>query len=286
MKKMTILFPASYRNHRRIDEDMVEEYQAAIETGLFNTILFNYDRWLINEKLKTTDAIDISDCVLYRGWMLKPEQYQKLYKELDSRGIRLLTNPQAYEKMHLFPNVYPLIQDDTAKIIYFPDGKVDIERIKHHFQRFMVKDSVKSTKGTEFPSFFDSSITQAEFDDKMKIFNKYRGDLLTGGICIKEYLHLKHYGDVTNEFRVFYANGNIISVNQNSNQPGSTNALPMELAEKYRNLPSPFYTIDYAELENGTWKILEAGDGGVSGLPFGLDASTFFQSIYHAFMKG
>lgn len=30
-------------------------------------------------------------------------------------------------------------------------------------------------------------------------------------------------------------------------------------------MDSIYYTIDYAELSDGTWKILEAGDGQVSG---------------------
>lgn len=284
-EKMTIIFPGSYFNYRVIDDDLYTEYQAVKETDLFNTVLFNYDHWLLNNKLRLTDASEISPLILYRGWMLKPEQYQKLYTELKARGLHLLTDPKAYENMHLFPNVYPWIKEDTAKMMVFPDGNVDINIVKQHFRQFMVKDSVKSTKGTAFPTFFDQSISQAEFDDKMKIFYSYRGNLLTGGICIKEYLHLKHYGNATNEFRVFYANGKIISRSRNSHQPEYTNDLPISFAKKYQNLPSPFYTIDYAELEDGSWKIIEAGDGGVSGLPPSQDVSAFYRSIYDAFME-
>lgn len=285
MKKMTILFPGSYMNYRVIDDDMSEEFQAAEKTKLFNTVLFNYDNWLAGDKLKLTDHGNISNPVIYRGWMLKLEEYQRLYEELDANGIHLLTKPEAYSNMHLFQNVYPLIKDDSAKIIYFPDQKVDLETVKSHFNRFMVKDSVKSVKGTEFPAFFDQSTSQAEFDEAMKIFYKYRGNLLTGGICVKEYLDLKRYDGMTNEFRVFYANGKIISISKNSKQPKSVNKLPMELAEKYRGLNSPYYTIDYAELADGSWKIIEAGDGSVSGLSTGQDAVEYYQAIYHAFVK-
>ena len=37
MKKMTLLFPGSYMDYRKIDEDMQEEYRAAVETGLYHT---------------------------------------------------------------------------------------------------------------------------------------------------------------------------------------------------------------------------------------------------------
>lgn len=282
IKRMTILFPGSYMNYREIVDDMRDECQTAEDTGLFNTILFNYDGWLNGEKLRMTDQTDISNPVLYRGWMLKPEEYKKLYGDLADWGIHLLTNPEAYANMHLFPNVYPMIKEDTAEMLCFPDGKIDVEKVKQHFNRFMIKDSVKSTKGTEFPAFFDRSVTQEEFDEKMKIFYKYRGDLLTGSICVKEYLNLKRYDGKTNEFRVFYANGQIISVSRNSHQPGDTSELPLKLAEKYGNMKSPYYTIDYAELEDGSWKIIEAGDGGVSGLSPGQDAVAYYKSLYHA----
>ena len=40
----------------------------------------------------------------------------------------------------------------------------------------------------------------------------------------------------------------------------------MELIHRYEYLGSPYYTVDYGELTDGTWKIIETGDGGVSGL--------------------
>ncbi|MDE5823721.1 MAG: ATP-grasp domain-containing protein, partial [Lachnospiraceae bacterium] len=108
-------------------------------------------------------------------------------------------------------------------------------------------------------------------------------DLLTGGICIKEYLDLKKYGDRSNEFRVFYINHEIATVSRNSSQLQVTADPPRELVEKYRNLPSVFYTVDFAELADGTWKIIEAGDGEVSGLSDGQDFEAFFRALYHCF---
>lgn len=216
------------------------------------------------------------------GWMLKPNEYERLYSDLKSRGIQLLTTPEEYQNLHLFPSVYPDIKDDTAGMMIFEDRDVDVETVKRVFSRFIVKDSVKSVKGTEFPAFFDNTVTQQEFDEWMQVFYKYRGDLLTGGICIKEYLDLKRYDGKTNEFRVFYANHQIISVSRNSGQPEYTCTPPEKLVNKYSGLKSPYYTIDYAELTEGTWKIIEAGDGGVSGLSPKQDAAAYFRALYQA----
>lgn len=163
MKKMTLLLPGSFMNYREIEEDMREEYLAAIETGLFRTVLFNYDEWLAGDGLRIRLDGMISNPVVYRGWMLKPNEYEKLYSDLETQGIQLLTSPEKYQNLHLFPNVYPDIKEDTAGMMIFEDRNVDVEAVKRAFSKFMVKDSVKSVKGTEFPAFFDSSVTQQEF---------------------------------------------------------------------------------------------------------------------------
>ena len=53
----------------------------------------------------------------------------------------------------------------------------------------------KSVKGTDFPKYFDSTVAQDELNRWMEVFYKYRGSLLTGGLCVKEYLDLKRYGN-------------------------------------------------------------------------------------------
>ena len=55
----------------------------------------------------------------------------------------------------------------------------------------------------------------------------------------------------------------------------------MDLIDKYKNLNSIFYTLDFAELADGTWKIIEAGDGSVSGLSVGQDYTAFFRALFH-----
>lgn len=169
-------------------------------------------------------------------------------------------------------------------MIIYPDGNsIGVDKLKQKFSRFMVKDYVKSVKGTSFPKYFDSTITQEEFDNQMQKFYDYRGGLYTGGICIKEYLSLKHYGEHTNEYRVFYINNEIATVSRNSGQDTYTPLPPEELIKKYIMLDSLYYTIDYAELENGEWKILEAGDGQVSGLSDNQEYNAYFRVLYNCF---
>lgn len=277
----TILFPSSYYGIDKVDEDMKQEYGAVLVDGHFRVILFGYDAWFSEGKLRLSEKPDENITAIYRGWMMQPDQYKSFYEKLQERHIHLITTPAMYELMHMFPVVYPQIKDDTAKILTFPlHSRIDIDLVKSQFNRFMVKDYVKSVKGTEFPSYFDQSITQEEFDRWMEVFYHYRANLLTGGICIKEFLPLKRYGDKTNEYRVYYLNHEIISVSRNSLQGNYTPIVPQQMVEKWRNLNSVFYTVDFAELEDGSWKIIEVGDGSVSGLSDGQDYISFFRKLF------
>lgn len=279
-----ILFPSSCFLAKRVDKALQYEYDAALATGLFGVSLFSCDKFIGEGKL-ILDKIPSEKCnAIMRGWMMKPEQYRLFYGELLKSNIQLVTSPEEYELMHIFPNVYERFSADTARMKLYPlHTQIDVEEVKRSFDRFMIKDFVKSVKGTEFPHFFDSSVTQEQFDKWMDVFYKYRGDLLTGGICAKEFLDLMLYDGRPNEYRVFYANNNILTVSRNSGQSNYANEPPMALLEKYKTLPSCYYTVDYAELSDGTWRVIEAGDGSVSGLSDEQDAEQYFRALYYAF---
>lgn len=176
MKPNTILFPSSYFTIREVDEDLQTEYEAVCSTGLFDVVLFSYDKWFNEGKLVLNRQINASVSAIYRGWMMKPEQYAVFYEALQARNIELITSPSSYELFHIFSNVYPALQEDTAQMLIYPDGTpINLEEVKQHFFRFMVKDFVKSVKGTEFPKCFESTVTLEEFDKQMQVFFKYRG---------------------------------------------------------------------------------------------------------------
>lgn len=278
-----ILFPSSFFSIKKVDEDLQGEYDAVKMTGLYDTIFFGYDKWMNEGVLVLNETPSVKRKAVMRGWMLKPEKYEKLYYALSEQNIELITSPADYRQMHIFPNVYNLFGKDTAAMEIYPlHEQIDVGVLKKRFPRFMIKDFVKSVKGTEFPRYFDASVSQGEFDEWMKVFYKYRGELLTGGICVKEFLDLKIYDNRPNEYRAFYVNGEIVTISRNSGQHDYTPEPPKELIEKYRNLPSCYYTVDYAELADGSWKVMEAGDGSVSGLSENQNAEHYFRALYYA----
>ena len=150
-----ILFPSSYFNTKKVDEDLQQEYNAVLSTGLCKILIFGYEQWFDNNKLILNDFPNEEHLAIYRGWMMKPEQYERFYNLLLKKNIRLVTAPKYYILMHIFPNAYKDIKEDTAKMEIYPlKSKIDVEKLKKSFDKFIIKDYVKSVKGTEFPVFF------------------------------------------------------------------------------------------------------------------------------------
>lgn len=274
----TILFPSDYFNRNKIDAELEQEYKAAIKAG-FNVMLFDYSSWFESRKLVLNQDSN-SDLILYRGWMMKPELYCEFENQLLNLGYHLVVNSNAYKRLHEFVHVYPIIRGDTAPIMKFPlHTRIDVKFLQDTFGRFMVKDYVKSVKGSDFPIYFDSTITQSEFDAWMEKFYQYRGNLLTGGICIKKYLDLKKYDGYTNEYRVFYYFNVPMILMKNSNQSDACCKPPIELINKYKILDSPFFTLDFAQLEDNSWIIIESGDGQVSGITDSSQTEMFYKML-------
>lgn len=279
-----ILFPSSTYDIQKVDASLEMEYDAVQSAKLFDIIFFDCDKWFDEDELILSKPLDNPVNTIYRGWMMKPDKYEKFYTQLKEKNIILCTTPKEYNHFHLFPLIYSEFGDDTAKMLVFPDRNPSYDIVKKTFKRFLVKDYVKSVKGTDFPKFFTSeNLTENEFNDWINVFIKYRGNRLTGGICIKEYLDLMKYDEHVNEYRIFIANKNVVSISRNSGQEATTPEPPLDFYQKYTNMESRFYTVDVAEVQDGSWKVIEAGDGSVSGLSEWQDYGAFFRSLYYAF---
>ena len=97
-----ILFPSSYLSITKVDEDLQNEYDAAVSTGLFDIALFGYDKWFSEGKLVVKNAPEEEHTAVYRGWMMQPDQYEQFYELLLEKNIRLVTEPEHYRLMHIF----------------------------------------------------------------------------------------------------------------------------------------------------------------------------------------
>lgn len=279
-----VLYPCEYGNINKVDEDYKFEQMIAQKNGII-TYLFNYDAFTsMGEKLKLNfGRIDKTNQIqaIYRGWMMKPEKYKEFYEELlIKHNIKLVNNPEEYENAHLFNKAFDKLMDYTPKIaIYYGNEEIDWDEVKDYFDKFMIKDFVKSVKEWDFPEYFDYTHTNTQMEQYVKRFKELRGDLLTGGIILKEYVELDKTGGNTHEFRGFFYRGRLITLYHNSDNHSDSLDKVIKFANKLPKLESNFYTIDFAITKDNKIIVIECGDGQVSGLPSEKEADLLYESL-------
>lgn len=274
---ITILYPADYFDLKKADEDYLPEWEEAGRFPEFQRLLYAYDSFAAGGPLKVFPSSCPKGLCIYRGWMLQPSDYRRLYAGLKELGLTLINSPEEYENCHEFPLSYERLKDYTPKIRVYPDGQtIDWEEAKKALGSFLMKDYVKSVKGSDFPAYFDSSWDSARLDEAVRQFCALRDRLFVKGIVLKQYVPLYRGGcssnapgepsGASNEYRAFYLDGRLLTLSPNSNQPSGYDRVPVSFVNAIPRLDSHFYTVDFAQLSDGTWTVIETGDGQVSGL--------------------
>ena len=277
---MLFLYPSDYFDIKKPDPHLAAEHEAMCKIPEFKAVLFNYDEFVREGRFRIYPKDYYKGDCIYRGWMLNPEQYSSLYDFLSGNGINLINSPKEYDACHLFPNAFPYIKPYTPKSLVFSDSSViNWEKVNKTLTRFMVKDYVKSVKDMGFPAFFETPVNEVEMKIRIAEFIELRGSLFTGGIVLKDYVELKQCADSTNEYRAFYLYGKLLSLCRNSKQPESCRTVPQNFAAMFANLPSNYYTVDFAEMSNGNWIVVETVDGQVSGLSPGQFVFKYYDDI-------
>src|SRR5687768_8132413 len=98
---MNILFCDNpFENKASVDTDYEEEFDSAKQNG-FTTQLFSYESLTKDKDAEfATIRIKHSDTlqkIIYRGWMLKPNQYASLYSALLTKNYKLINSPTEYQ---------------------------------------------------------------------------------------------------------------------------------------------------------------------------------------------
>lgn len=285
MEKL-VIYPSEYGQSRVVDRDYEFEKALTDKYGVY-TALLNYDEFTcMGVKPKLTFLTDIPEEPvegIYRGWMLKPEQYLELYKECEKHGIKLINNVEEYKNAHWFHRAYDKISSYTPMIAVFDDNDIiEWSEVRDYFSgKFMIKDYVKSVKGYDYPEWLDFTYTDKQLDEMVARFKELRGDLYSGGIILKEYVNLKKTSGKTHEFRGFYYKGRLVALYHNSDNNEDDLEPVRKFAESIPKLDSHFYTIDFAYRNDDKLIIIECGDGQVSGLPSLIEAEALHEQLFN-----
>lgn len=284
--KTIILFPSTYNTIKQVDDNFELEFNAC-ESLNMETAFFDHDEFCSDGKFKSTLKLNRRDIIqiILRSWMLNDIQYKKLQDKLNELNYKLINNTEEYSYCHYYPNVSEVVIDYSVPIVsmfHLNDmNDITINRLQKEINTdIIIKDFVKSEKGTDLFRISKSD-AKTNLKDIINRFVEQRQPLFNKGIVIKKFVELKKYDGITNEWIAFFLNKKLISFQLNSEQKIDGNKpcsdFITEVANKIND--SNFFTIDVAEMEDGSWKVLEVGDGQVSGLsPFDNEL-VFFANI-------
>lgn len=127
---MNILFPSSPSRPRIVDQAFEKEAEAAEAAG-FGTSLVDLEILLGGEVKfvglpKASEELGARD-ILYRGWLMKPEQYRSMALKLDRR---LVIGPVSYEISYNLPQWYSLFTEGaTPRTLVIPGRTFDLGEV-------------------------------------------------------------------------------------------------------------------------------------------------------------
>jgi hypothetical protein len=243
------LYPADYFDPSRPDETFAAE-AAAFEAAGFGVSGIDTNA-LQGGRRRIRPLPSEGETIVYRGWMLSPEDYAALLEIISRSGAVPLTWLETYLSTHYLPNWYPLIHDLTPETVVF-SAEEDLEpRLRRlGWDRFFIKDYVKSLKtsvGSIVERPEDIAIVLSEME-------KFRGQI-EGGVCVRR---VEPFVEGT-ERRYFVIGGRPFS-------PAPDGEIPEIVRACASRIASPFFSVDVVHREDGADRVVEIGDGQVSDL--------------------
>jgi hypothetical protein len=149
-----------------------------------------------------------------------------------------------------------------------------------------VKDYVKSQKHYWTEACFIPDASDLEHVARVVArFLELQGDDLNVGLVFREYVplrivatHPKSGMPLAAEFRIFWLDHEPLLVHRYwADLVELEIEVPIEeLRSTAREIPSRFFTMDVAMLDDGSWIVVELGDAQVSGLPSDAVAPAFY----------
>lgn len=195
-------------------------------------------------------GIPVGSTVVYRGWMLSPEEYAFLEQAIRRAEATPITTTLQYLNAHYLPNWYPLIADLTAQTeIISLESDLVAELRKLDWNGYFIKDYVKSLK-TGVGSIIDAPEEVLQVVEELRESRRK----IEGGICVRK---VERYWPGS-ERRNFVIDGIAYAPNG-----GATKAIVDECADIIK---LPFFSVDIAERHDGELRVIEIGDGQVSDI--------------------
>ncbi|MFG2847391.1 ATP-grasp domain-containing protein [Kitasatospora sp. NPDC048296] len=318
MSVPAILFPADPLNPRRPDPHFTWEARMLRELGGEHHLV-DHDALLAGHAEEAVRRVPHDSGPLwYRGWMLPSARYAEFASALTDRGGNPLTSAPGYAAAHELPGWYGAFEGATPPSVWIPTAGAAApgpEELAAAAARLggsgpaIVKDYVKSRKHEWHEACYVPELADlAAVGRVVGRFVELQGEFLTGGVVLRRYEEFERAGggagqadggsDRANggpdhadgadrravEARVWWLDGRPILVGPHPDAPHQEVEPDLtDVPALVRRLGCRFVTTDLASRADGSgWRVVEVGDGQVSDLPRGIDASGLLASLIAA----
>lgn len=225
---------------------------------------------------------------VYRGWLLSEDEYAELDEAVRARGDRLAVTPTELAAAAYLPQWAPDLGVHTPPSVW-TDGEDADEAWELAHERlgpppWIVKDHLKSARPLWHACFVPPGADRDDFARVVAGLLDFRGERFVGGLVVRRCVRLATLPLVTegrpvpDEHRLFVWQGRIVG-----HAPYYDVDVPAVDPDRFAwigdVIPSPFFTIDAARLEDGGWTVIEINDGGCSGIPEQLDPWVLYEAI-------
>ena len=270
---MLLLVPTDPLRPNRPDEHFAAEAKAAREAGL-DVALIDHDALTRGEAV--VRKMPASEDAVYRGWMMRSDQYAALAEALRRRDVTLRTSPEQYRRAHELPGWYADLETLTPQSVWTSgDDRTDFEKARRELGEgpAVLRDYTKSMKHHWTEAAFIPDLADAEAAWTVaRRFRELRGEDMVGGFVLRRFERF-----VSAEVRTWWVNGVCRLVGPHPDTPDD---MPEGEPPRVDTLGLPFVTADFVVREDGTWRLVELGDGQVSDRPRTVPAEEMI-SILH-----
>jgi len=267
MPAMLVLVPSDPLAPRRPDQHFAPEADAARTLGLTVAVVDHDALCRPGGASEAVRGVPEADDAVYRGWMLRSEQYEAFARALSARGVSLRTHPAAYRTAHELPGWYSHFQPYTPQSAWTDGSSLEqlVQLAELGRGPAVLRDFVKSAKHDWDEAAFLPDRTDHQAVRRIaRRFLELRGNDFVGGFVVRDYEQF-----TGPEVRTWWVDGHCSLATAH---PDTPDAAPPPLdtgpfAIPTKALHAPFVTVDLVRRADGVWRVVEVGDGQVSDRP-------------------
>lgn len=143
MCALQIIYPDDMLHSSQPDEMFLAEYAHACQSNI-PCLLLSSEAAALGD-YRFSSGFLANTPVLWRGWMLRADEYESLSRAVEKRGARLLTSCQQYLQCHHLPGWYESCRNLTPEtIVTSEDADFAALTYQYRWPAYFVKDYVKS----------------------------------------------------------------------------------------------------------------------------------------------